>query len=182
MNSHLIKHPIILLTGQPGIGKTTLIKKLAQKAGNEGGGFYTQEVRQAGARIGFEIVTFGGETCWLSRKSRERYFDDEVQFKSYRVNVGGIEKVAVPSLLNARDDGRIIFVDEIGPMEIFSRAFCDAIRALLDDDSVRMIGTIVRRPYRFADEVKKHPRVKIVEVTYGNRDGLAEEIWQKFEE
>ena len=177
MNSHHTEHPIILITGQPGIGKTTLIKKLAQKTGDKGGGFYTQEVRQSGARIGFEIVTFNGQKCWLSKKSRERCFEDEVQFKSYRVNLSGIEKVAVPSLLNARDDGKIVFVDEIGPMEIFSNIFCNTIRELLNDDSLRMIGTIVRRPYRFADEVKKHPRVRIMEVTHANRDTLDQQIY-----
>jgi len=80
-------------------------------------------------------------------------------------------------MLKARDEGKIIFADEIGPMEITSRLFCDTIRQLLQDENVSLIGTIVRRPYRFADEVKRHPRVKIVEVTYRNRDGIADEIW-----
>jgi nucleoside-triphosphatase len=170
-------YPIILITGQPGIGKTTLIKRLAEKAGEQAGGFYTQEIREGGIRKGFEIVTFDGERTYLSLKSPQRAFDREIVFKSYRINLDGIEKVAVPALLKARAEGKIVIVDEIGPMEIFSRIFCDTIRQLLDDENVTMIGTIIKRPYQFADEVKRHLRIQIVEITYKNRDGMAAEIW-----
>lgn len=171
------KNPVILLTGQPGIGKTTLIKKLAGKAGDRAGGFYTQEIREGGVRKGFEIVTFDGERTYLSLKSPQRTFDREIVFKSYRIDLDGIEKVAVPALLKARAEGKIIFIDEIGPMEISSSVFCDAVEELLKDEGIRMVGTIVKRPYRFADDVKRHPRVRVVEVTPRNRDGMVEEIW-----
>jgi nucleoside-triphosphatase len=40
----------ILITGQPGIGKTTLIKKLAEELADlRTVGFYTEEIRQNGA-------------------------------------------------------------------------------------------------------------------------------------
>lgn len=174
-------NPIILITGQPGIGKTTILKQLAEKAGDQAGGFYTQEIREGGVRKGFEIVTFDGERAHLSLKSPQKAFDNEIIFKSYRVNLDGIEKVAVPALMKARDEGKIIFIDEIGPMEISSRTFCDTIGQLLDDENVTMIGTIVRRPCRFADDVKRHPRVQIVEITYKNRDGMVDEVWKMLE-
>ena len=170
-------NPIILITGQPGVGKTTLIKRLAEKAGERAGGFYTQEIRQGGVRKGFEIVTLDGESAYLSRKSPQKIFEREIVFKSYRVNLSGIEKVAVPALLKTRDEGKIVFVDEIGPMEISSRTFCETIRRLLDDGTVTLVGTIVKRPYRFADEVKRHARVRMVELTHKNREGMEKEIW-----
>ena len=43
-----------LLTGRPGVGKTTLLRKIA--AGLSGlsiGGFFTQEIRERGSRMGF---------------------------------------------------------------------------------------------------------------------------------
>ena len=172
------KRPIILLTGQPGIGKTTIIKRLADLAGNKAGGFYTQEIREGGKRRGFEIITFEGEKDYLALKSSKNTFKSEVTFKSYKVNLDGIETIAVPSLIKARDEGKIIFVDEIGPMEISSKTFCDTIQQLLEDDTIIMVGTIAKRPYRFTDDVKRYERVKLIEITYETRDGMAEEVWK----
>ncbi len=165
--------PVILITGRPGVGKTTLIRKWAEEASDLAGGFYTREIRRDGGRIGFEIITFDGDTVLLAKKSPKPCFEREVRFKHYRVNVGGIEDTAVASLIRARKEGRIIFADEIGPMECFSEVFRGTIRLLLDDPNARMIGSVVKRPHPFADEVKRHPRVKLIEVTNENRDALA---------
>jgi nucleoside-triphosphatase len=173
-----LEKPVILVTGIPGIGKTTLVRRWAEKAGDCAGGFYTQEIREGGRRAGFEIVTFDGRKTYLAKKSPERCFRQEVRFKSYRVNLSGIEEVAAASLVRAREKGRIIFVDEIGPMECISEVFRRTISELLDDPNVLMIGTIVKRSHPFADEVKRRPKVKLIEVTAGNRRRLVNE-WDK---
>lgn len=41
---------ILLITGRPGVGKTTLIRRLAETLGDRAGGFYTEEIREAGER------------------------------------------------------------------------------------------------------------------------------------
>ena len=171
--------PVILLTGQPGVGKTTVIQRLVRKAGDRAGGFYTREIREEGKRRGFEIITFDGMRDVLALKSSKGRFADEVAFKSYKINLDGIDQVAVPALIRARDQGKILFVDEIGPMEIHSDLFCRTIEQLLENDGVTLVGTIVRRPHRFADRVKRHPRVKLVDITPKNRDGVVEEVWDK---
>lgn len=54
----------------PGVGKTTLIQKASevlQSSGMPVDGFYTQEVRQGGRRIGFDVVTLSGARGPLSR-------------------------------------------------------------------------------------------------------------------
>jgi nucleoside-triphosphatase len=52
----------ILLTGHPGVGKTTLIHKVLSLMSGEGreesaSGFYTEEIREGGSRKGFRIKT-----------------------------------------------------------------------------------------------------------------------------
>ena len=45
----------ILLTGKPGVGKTTVIKKIIEKYKKNISGFYTEEIREKGNRVGFRI-------------------------------------------------------------------------------------------------------------------------------
>ena len=52
----------ILVTGAPGIGKTTVCNSIAHQLGSDVVGFYTEEVRFGGKRIGFDIVTLGSES------------------------------------------------------------------------------------------------------------------------
>jgi len=98
-----------------------------------------------------------------------------VPFGSYRVNLGGIDSVAVPALLWALDQGKVIVVDEIGPMEIRSRRFCETVMRVLDSDAP-VVGTVVKRPNDFADRVKAHRRVTVTSVTSENRDTLPSQI------
>ena len=60
----------ILLSGAPGIGKTTLVKKTLDYIKIKAGGFYTQEIKKGGRRLGFEIVTLDGEKAVLAHEIR----------------------------------------------------------------------------------------------------------------
>ena len=56
----------VLLTGPPGCGKTTVVRRVVRALGGlRLAGFYTQEVRERGQRVGFEIVGLGGQRCLL---------------------------------------------------------------------------------------------------------------------
>ena len=172
--------PVILLTGRPGIGKTTVVKKIVQLLVGNAGGFYSREVRENGKRLGFEIVTLEGEADFLAQKTSEAIFAEEVTFEGYKVNLGAINSIAVPSLLTAMEQQKVVIVDEIGPMEIFSSKFRETVQKLLDNKDARIMGTIVKRSYEFADDIKANPRVKVVELTLENRDALPNEIYSVF--
>jgi hypothetical protein len=67
----------ILLTGFPGCGKTTLIKRVVQRLDDlRLAGFYTQELLGAnGRRVGFEAIGLNGRSTTLahvSSKSKDR--------------------------------------------------------------------------------------------------------------
>ena len=51
----------ILLSGRPGCGKTTLVKRLVNYLAQSAGGFYTEEIRDRGTRVGFKIATLDGD-------------------------------------------------------------------------------------------------------------------------
>ncbi|MDA8164236.1 MAG: hypothetical protein M0017_04295, partial [Desulfobacteraceae bacterium] len=53
---------ILLITGSPGVGKTTLVKKAVHAlAGRKLAGLYTEEIRLGTVREGFAPVTLRGE-------------------------------------------------------------------------------------------------------------------------
>ena len=169
--------PVVLLTGRPGSGKTTAIRRVADALGARGGGFYTAEVRDPTSRrrMGFELITLDGERAPLATRDPQVSFARQLAFSRYRVNLDAIEAVGVPTLLQALGRGRVVLVDEIGPMEILSPPFRAAVLKILESQ-VAVVGTIVLRPQPFADQIKAHPRVTVRTITPGNGDDLPAQV------
>jgi len=97
------------------------------------------------------------------------------EFGRYWVNVDAVEQVAVPAIASAMQKSQIVIVDEVGPMELLSTSFCEAVWRLLDADCP-VIGTIVERPHPVADLMKRHRRVQLCVVTAATRDSLPQEV------
>jgi nucleoside-triphosphatase len=168
---------VVLLTGNPGSGKTTAIQKIIALLGQRAGGFFSREVRENGERRGFEIVTLEGEVTRLATRGGEARPPGEIGFGNYRVNLEAVEQVAVPAMLEALAEQKVVVIDEIGPMEILSPLFRETVRAILNSNA-RVVGTIVERPEPFADEVKGHPGVRVVVLTPENRVRLPLEVYE----
>jgi nucleoside-triphosphatase len=161
----------VLLTGRPGIGKSTVIQKIIKTLGREGcAGFWTSERRQDGIRVGFSIQTIEGAVGTLADVS----FHNGPQVGKYTVNVAHLNQIAIPSLQRARESGKLIVVDEIASMELKSPRFASEIRLCLDTG--RVLGTLQLRGGSFQDEVRSRSDVRIIEVTPENRDGLPSQI------
>ena len=161
----------LLLTGRPGIGKTTLIRTIVEKLGSKrAGGFWSKEIREGGRRVGFSIETLSGQTgvlahCGLNSGPRlGRYF----------INMKDINEIAVPALVNARQADKLIIIDEIAKMELFSKEFAREVRRCLD--SRRVVATIQQRRDEFLDEVRARKDVKLLELTADNRNEMPRRI------
>ena len=162
---------IILLTGSPGCGKTTLIRRVLAQIQAKAGGFYTQEIRQDGRRRGFELITLEGKRGILAHVEIRSH----QHIGKYGVDLTTMKDIAVPAILDAAVEGNVVVIDEIGPMEMLSGSFRQAVMQVLDSDST-VLGTIVRRSTPFGDQIKSRAGVTIIEVRPGNRDSLAEAI------
>jgi nucleoside-triphosphatase len=163
----------IFLTGAPSSGKTTVIKKVIAKLGFPAKGFYTEEERVNGKRVGFLMNTLDGKRGYLGHQN----ITSEFYIRRYGVSIGNIETIAAPSITPA--DGRtIIVIDEIGKMECFSEKFREAAITALDASNV-VLGTITYGGDEFIVAIKRRYDMDIHEVTPANRDLLPDLILKK---
>lgn len=166
----------ILLTGRPGSGKTTLIRRVLARLAGSAGGFYTQEIREAGRRTGFEIFTLDGKSGILAHVD----ISSKHRISKYGVDLSALETFAIPAMLNAVEHNKLVVIDEIGPMELLSPEFRQVVLDILGS-SASVLGSIVWRSTPFTDQIKSRPDVTLLEVTPENREELFEVILELVE-
>ena len=168
----------ILLTGRPGSGKTTLVRRVLQAVRAPAGGFYTRETRgPEGRRTGFELVTLDshdppapdgqGQVATLAHIS----IGGAHRVGRYGVDIEALERVGVPAIEAAAAAGRVVVIDEIGMMELLSVEFQRAVVEVIRHHRV-LFGTIMQASHPFADELKAQPDVTLFELTEANRDDV----------
>jgi len=162
----------VLLTGKPGIGKTTVVKKVVRELG--GYGFYTEEWREKGRRKGFYLVLLHGGKFVLAEKEKESPF----RVGRYAVFPEVMEE-AVREIEEGIRKGKIIVMDEIGKMELFSREFREMVRKVFSHD-VSVLATVPVSRIPLVEEIKRRKDIKLFEVTVYNRDELPEKIMKIF--
>lgn len=161
----------LLLTGLPGVGKTTLIRKITEALKSlQPVGFYTEEIREGGERKGFELISLEGMRGLLSHKEIASTF----RVGPYRVDVKSFEDF-LSSISFFNPLTRLIIIDEIGKMECFSKQFEKLLEEVLDSEKW-VIATIALKGSGPIDKVKKRQDVKLFEITQENRDALFSEI------
>jgi nucleoside-triphosphatase len=156
----------ILLSGPPQCGKTTVVRRVAECFPGRVSGFYTQEVRERGRRVGFEIVTLDGERAWLSHVD----FPGPHRVGKYGVNLENLHRVALPAM-EARPGVDLIVVDEIGKMECLSRRFIDAMERLWAAPAP-LLATVAQKGGGYIQKIKEMPDALLLTVTPANRDDL----------
>ncbi len=167
---------VYLLTGQPGTGKTSLIKQAIAEMKGKAGGFYTEEMRRQGAREGFRLVTLEGEEAILAHVDIQSPY----RVSKYGVDIGSLDQVGVSALRKAAQQCDLVIIDEIGKMELFSANFRETVFQMIDQGK-RILGTIMLNPNPWADDIKRRPQVNLIIVTRTNHQQVLEELqsWLK---
>jgi nucleoside-triphosphatase len=161
----------ILITGDPGVGKTTLIRKAVERSQLDAGGFYTQELREGGRRVGFELRTLAGEKGILAHVDIRSPF----RVGKYGVELRSLEELGVVAIRRAIRARSLIAIDEIGRMELYSTMFRQCVLDALDS-SCPLLATVGPQPIPFLQTVKSRSDVLVIQLTLHNRSNLLSHI------
>lgn len=153
----------ILITGLPRSGKTTILEEVVAEYKDKVG-FITKEVRKDGKRTGFEIITNLGKKIMLA----------DVDFKTdYRVSKYFVDKKNLESIIpeiSIFTEKDVLFLDEIGQMELFSEKFRQLVIKFLNSENI-FLATLTK-VYKddFIDSIKKREDIIIIEISEKDRE------------
>ncbi|MFQ5975026.1 MAG: NTPase [Candidatus Hydrothermarchaeales archaeon] len=169
----------LLITGQPGSGKTTLCQKVVEglKDKIQIGGFVSGEIREGGIRKGFMIKDVGsgvkGILAHVDHKTGPRV-------GKYRVNLDDLNAIGVGAINRALGDCDLVIIDEIGPMELYSEEFVKAVKDAFSSEKHVIASIHFRTKKRLLKRLRlKEIPIRVIEE--GNREVLLEEIVEKFD-
>jgi nucleoside-triphosphatase len=164
---------VILLTGKPRVGKSTLIKKIVEKIGpNICGGFYTEEIRDSDNRIGFNCVTIDGISEVIAHvESRS-----SIRVGRYGFELEAFENIAIKSIGDSLSTKKIIVIDEIGFMQMYSDSFQKLVYKIVSNNQHIVLGTVPLDNHPQIDPIKNLDGVKIIPINEDSRDSVSEDL------
>jgi nucleoside-triphosphatase len=170
---------VLLLTGTPGVGKTTVLMKVVNALKERGirvGGMISREVRKGGTRVGFEILDLtSSRRGWLAHVNQK----NGPQVGKYRVNIEDLNTVGAQAVTEAVEKCEVIAIDEVGPMELFSEKFKEAAWKALDSRKLVIAVVHWKAQNKLINEAKKREDAETIIVTVEKRENLHEQITEK---
>jgi len=168
-----------LVSGPPGIGKSTLVSKVIFNLRSRGiivGGCVTAEKRVKQQRVGFRLKDLlTGEEGELA--SVEGGLGPRIG--KYRVNLNTLSSIGVKAMVDATEQAELIVIDEVGPMELTSPEFRRALKVSIA--SMKPILAVVHE--RLNDPLLLELRAicegGVLTVGLANRDALANEVTRR---
>ena len=170
---------MLLLTGSPGVGKTTVLLTVVEALKAKGysvGGMLSREIRSCGARVGFEILDLGsGRHGWLAHVDQK----SGPQVGKYRVNLEDLNGIGAEAIVRAVENFDVVAIDEIGPMELFSEKFKEAVKRAVKSGKP-VVGVVHWKAQdKLIDEVKARDDTEVIVVSVENRAKLHKIVLEK---
>ena len=169
----------IFLTGEPGCGKTTVIRGISDILASRGvrvGGMISDEIRSGAGRVGFSLEDLlTHETGTLAHIN----INDGPRVGRYRVNLPDLERLGATAIRRAISDADVVIADELGPMELHSAPFIAAVEAALQSPKPLLATIHKRASHRLVTTIRSNPNYQVIQVAADNRDQLPSGIAEK---
>ncbi len=165
----------IIITGRPGVGKTTLIESVTSELPIPIGGMITKEIRKCGHRVGFSIIDLASR---LEGVLAHIHQPNGPKIGRYRVNLNDLRNIGIGAIDRAVEEQRLVVVDEIGPMEITSPSFIPAVKRVIESNLPFIISTHANLNHPFIHSLRQ--QFCLYRVKTGNRDQLVKRIIHEF--
>ena len=162
---------IHLITGRPGVGKTSLLLSLLKGLPGRKGGFYTRDIREGGQRVGFHVTDLAGPEGVLAHVQ----IAGPPRVGRYGIDLKTFEAIGVQAVLRALQEADLIVIDEIGKMELFSPLFEPTLFRVFEAPQP-LLATIRARAHPVTDRIKAHPDVRLHQLTSTNRTEVTHTI------
>lgn len=167
------------LTGAPGTGKTTAVLRVVDELRRRGvkvEGMYTGEIRERGRRVGFAVKRIGGGEGILAHVR----LSGGPRHGKYFVNLRDLERIGVSAILDGISSAEVVVVDEVGPMELYSEKFREAVDKLLSSPKHAILTVHYRSRDPLVLKVKRAAGEKLINLTLENRENVPRLIVEEF--
>ena len=169
----------ILISGERGVGKSTLIKRLLEACPRPRYGFVTK-MRPAGPD-GFRPIYIHP----AGQLPGEWVFEEEncigvCDSRTHRPRLNVFNTLGVQYIRDAQPDG-ILIMDELGFFEAGAEAFTAAVLEALSGDVPVIAAVKSRRAVPFLNAVRAHPGAEVFPITPDNRDELYETLLSRIQ-
>ncbi|MCS7385912.1 MAG: NTPase [archaeon GB-1867-005] len=169
---------LIFITGRPGVGKSTVCRRVIDSLKSLNlrvGGVICPEVRIGRSRVGFKIIDLlSSSEGWLAHVN----FKTRVRVGKYGVNLRDLESIGVNAISKALTSADVIVIDEVGPMELKSKSFENAVYTAFKSGKP-VIAVIHWRLSGAMQRVFSNLNPEVFEVTLQNRERLPEIILRR---
>jgi nucleoside-triphosphatase len=162
---------ILLVTGEPRIGKTTAVMQAAQILKNKGlrvGGVVSKEITSDKVRTGFEFIDLStNEKAMLASITGKG-----PRIGKYFVDLKGC-RFAAQVLIEAIKNSDVVICDELGPMEFKSKEFIDCAKTMLEVQKPVIAVVHKKLQHPVIDQFRKKANM-LVNVDFQNRNKVAD--------
>ena len=162
----------ILICGEKGVGKSTLIRRLLEAADLTVGGFYTK-MDESPKEVMHPIYIYPAKQPITERKRLQKNLIGRCgEFGRRKESFPAVFDTLGREYLEDTQGCQVIVMDELGFMESEAYAFRSAVLRALDSDVPVLAAVKNRMEVEFLRQVCAHPRAEVVPIDPKNREEL----------